>query len=166
MIKRINSFFSVSKKVKRDTTQQTDPGGGGQAEHEDEGRQDIQEPDQVGGNPSQDLSKGMGLLCLMALQLEVEEKSIAIGHHSQAEPNDEGGDPKRVRGNGTSLFEDTPGGGGGEASEEEEKDRTLQSPVEPVDSGGQTAEDEEGLDSQEQHDVGGDQKLVRKFNVR
>ena len=38
MIKRINSFFSVSKKVKIDKTQQTDPGGGGQAEHEDEGR--------------------------------------------------------------------------------------------------------------------------------
>ena len=79
MIKSIKSFFSVSKKVKIDKTQQTDPGGGGQAEHEDEGRQDIQEPDQVGGDPSQDLSEGMGPLCLMALRSEVEEKSIAIG---------------------------------------------------------------------------------------
>ena len=53
----IKSFFSVSKKVKIDTTQQTDPGGGGQAGDEDEGRQDIQEPEQVGGgDPSQDLS--------------------------------------------------------------------------------------------------------------
>ena len=72
MIKSIKSYFSVSKKVKIDKTQQTDPGGGGQAEHEDEGRQDIQEPNQVGG------------------------------------------DPRPVRGNGTSLFDGTPVGGGGE----------------------------------------------------
>ena len=45
----IKSFFSVSKKVKIDKTQQTDPGG----EHEDEGRQDIQEPDQVGAVETQ-----------------------------------------------------------------------------------------------------------------
>ena len=34
---------------------------------------------QVGGDPSQDLSEGMGPLCLMALRSDVEEKSIAIG---------------------------------------------------------------------------------------
>ena len=53
------------------------------------------------------------------MPLEAEER-----HDSQAEPNDEGGDPKPVQGNGTSLFEGTPGGG--EAAEEEEKDRMLQ----------------------------------------
>ena len=53
--------------------------------------------------------------------MEAEER-----HHSQAEPNDEGGDLKPVRGNGTSLFEGTPGAGGVQAAEEEEEDRTLQ----------------------------------------
>ena len=94
------------------------------------------------------------------MPLEAEER-----HESQAEPNDEGEDPETCPREWDLSVEGTPCGGGGEAAEEEEKDRTLQSPVEPVDSGGQTAEDEEGLDSQEQHDVGGDQKLVRKFNV-
>ena len=78
---------------------------------------------------------------------------------SQAEPDDEGGDPKPVRGNGTSLFEGTPGGGGVQATEEEEERHRQDAPVEPVHRGeGRTAEDEaeERLDRQEQHDVGGD----------
>ena len=93
--------------------------------------------------------------------LEAEER-----HDNQAEINDEGGDPKPVRGNGTSLFEGTPDGGGVQAASAEEEEERQDAPKEPDDSGGQTAEDEKGLNCQEQHDVGGDQKLVRRFNVR
>ena len=73
----IKSYFSVAKKVKRDDTQQTDPGGGGvqQAGDKDEGRQDIQEPDGEGGVRG----NGTSLFDGTPLRSEVEEKSIAIG---------------------------------------------------------------------------------------